>query len=211
MLAAYDFLGLSRGDLIDVAALASRGSLCLLGEPGAGKTTALHALIRDLPPPEDAGANHDAAIWVSLAEVTDREAFRELVARPVQARASRDQVVEGGPRPLTTLVLDGLDECPLPNIAKTLAGLLGAMFRNVDASVLRVFLGCRTADYLELVSSVLEEALSAFGVYVLAPLSRQNVSDLAASRGVNSADFLAAVVNTGAGPLASLPLTLDLL
>lgn len=85
------------------------------------------------------------------------------------------------------------------------------MFRNVDPSVLRVFLGCRTADYLELVGSVLEDTLSAFGVYVLAPLSRQNVSDLAASRGVNSADFLAAVANTGAGPLASLPLTLDLL
>jgi hypothetical protein len=50
MLAAYDFLGVPRGDLIDAAALASGGSLCLLGEPGAGKTTALEALIRDLPP-----------------------------------------------------------------------------------------------------------------------------------------------------------------
>lgn len=211
MLATYDFFGTPPGDLIQAATLASAGSLCLLGEPGAGKTTALQALIGDLPAPDDAALGQDATLWVSLAEVTDRAAFHELVARPVLARSPRVQGARRAPTGWTTLVLDGVDECPLPNTAKTLAGLLGQMLRDADTSALRVLLSCRTAEYPELVGSVLTGALPAFDIYVLAPLSRQDVHDLAASRVVEPDAFLSAVASTGTGPLASLPLTLDLL
>ena len=182
----------------------------MLGEPGAGKTTALQILVGDLPDPADATPGQPAALTVSLAEVTDRAAFRELVTRPVLTRAPRASAARRVLGAQTTLVLDGLDECPLPNAVKTLASLLREMIKDVDVSALRVLVGCRTAEYPELLDGLLRQSLLSFDVYELAPLSRQNVHDLAASRGAEPEAF-SAVAGTGTGPLASLPLTLDLL
>jgi hypothetical protein len=112
---------------------------------------------------------------------------------------------------MVTLVLDGIDECPLPNTTKNLSSLLRELFSQVDISGLRVLLGCRTADYPGLIDSTLREAFPAFGVYELAPLTRADVHALSASRCVDPEAFLTAVTVTGSGPLASIPLTLDLL
>src|ERR1700676_2944418 len=48
MLAAGSGLILGTG-LVAVSDLVEKGSFCLLGEPGAGKTTALRSVVRDIP------------------------------------------------------------------------------------------------------------------------------------------------------------------
>jgi hypothetical protein len=191
--------------LLRVTDLASAGSFCLLGEPGAGKTTALGTVVRDVPDVASTGPEQDAVLTVSLAEVTDLAAFRERVCAPALARAG----ASGGGR--LTVVLDGLDECPVPGAGKALAGLLRDFLGQVDATALRVIVGCRSAEYPQAVHDVLQSMLKPFGRFELAPLSRRDVAELASSRGVSAADFLAEVARTGTGPLASLPLSLDLL
>ena len=115
MLAAPGFAGHGDGGLTGIRALASAGSFSLLGEPGAGKTTALRSIIDGIPELDVAGPGQDAVLVVSLAEITDRAAFRDLITRPVLARIPAGQEEPEG---RLTLVLDGLDECPLPGGAQ---------------------------------------------------------------------------------------------
>jgi hypothetical protein len=93
MLAAPSFAGHGDGGLPAIRALASRGSFSLLGEPGAGKTTALKSIIGGIPEPDAAEPGQDAVLVVPLGEIADRSAFRELVTGPVLAR-----VPVGAPR-----------------------------------------------------------------------------------------------------------------
>lgn len=120
----------------------------------------------------------------------------------VAAASAGDQV---------TLVLDGLEECPIPGAGKALAGLLKQLLEEADASAMRLLVGCRSADYPPAVHEVLVSAFPSFALYDLAPLRRRDVEELTTSRGVPAEDFLNEVTRTGAGPLASFPLTLDLL
>jgi hypothetical protein len=189
------------GGLVEVEALAVQGSFCLLGEPGAGKTTALEVIAGRLPGPDAAG--RAPVVFVPMAEVTDAAVFRERVIVPALAGASA-----GG---RVTLVLDGLEECPVPGAGKALAGLLRQLLRQADPSALRLLVGCRSAEYPSPVHEVLAGAFPDFARYELTPLRRRDVLELAASRAVPADDFLKEVARTGTGPLASFPLTLDLL
>jgi hypothetical protein len=207
MLVAPGFPGGADGDLVEVARLESAGSLCLLGEPGAGKSVALQDLVKDIPGLDDAEPGQDAALFVPLAQIAERAAFHELVAEPVLTRVPGTSSASG----CLTLVLDGLDECPLPGGSKALAGLLERMLEKVDASALRVLVGCRTAEYPDVVDGLLAGVLPSFARFELAPLSRLDVMELAASREAEPTAFLATVADSGTGPLACLPLTLDLL
>lgn len=155
MLVAPGFPVGADGDLVEVASLASVGSLCLLGEPGAGKSAALQDLVKDIPGLDDAEPGQDAVLFVPLAQIAERAAFRELVAEPVLARVPGAGSAGG----CLTLVLDGLDECPLPGGSKALAGLLERMLAKADASALRVLVGCRTAEYPDVVDGLLAAAL----------------------------------------------------
>ena len=201
MLEAPRFVIGQPGGLVEVEALAEDGSFCLLGEPGAGKTTALDAIVGRLPGPD--GARHSPVVFVPMAEVTDATVFRERVIVPAIAGTSA-----GG---RVTLVLDGLEECPVPGAGKALAGLLKQLLQQADASALRLLVGCRSAEYPSRVHEVLTAAFPGFARYELAPLRRRDVLELAASKGVPAEDFLKEVARTGTGPLASFPLTLDLL
>jgi NACHT domain len=201
MLEAPGFVIGKPGGLVEMEALAGEGSFCLLGEPGAGKTTALEAIAGQLPGPDDAG--QAPVIFVPMAEVTDAAVFQERAIDPVLAGASAGRRM--------TLVLDGLEECPVPGAGKALAGLLRQLLRQTDPSALRLLVGCRSAEYPSPVHEVLAEAIHGFVRYELAPLRRGDVLELAASRAVPADDFLTEVARTGTGPLASFPLTLDLL
>jgi hypothetical protein len=194
-------------NLVEVASLARAGSWCLMGEPGAGKSSALQNLVKDIANLADAEPGQDAVLFVPLGEIAERSAFREWVSEPVLGRVPGVGSAGG----CLTLVLDGLDECPLPGGSKALASLLERMFEKADMSALRVLVGCRTAEYPDVVGGVLTKVLGTFDRFELAPLSRSDVMELAASRGAAPEAFLTAVADSGTGPLASLPLTLDLL
>lgn len=199
--------------LLPISELRNRKSLCLLGEPGAGKTTALKTLTTGLPTLDLARRDEPAVLSVALAEVSNRQDFHELVLRPIFSRVvqSGDTAAATRTKTLLTLVLDGIDECPLQNAPKTLASLLRDLFAQINRGDLRVLLGCRTAEFPAAIHEAMSDVDSAFSVFELAPLTRDDVGVLSASRGVDSDTFLDSVKETGTGPLASIPLTLDLL
>ena len=196
------------GGLTGIRALACAGSLSLLGEQGAGKTTALRSLIEGISRLDAAGPGQDAVLEVPLAEVTDRAAFREMITGPVLARIPAGAAASAG---LLTLVLDGLDQCPLPGGARVFAGLLRVLIGGADTAALRVLISCRSADYPAVVDELLTGKLASFTSYELAPLSRADIRDLTASRDVEPDAFLSEVSRSGTGPLACLPLSLDVL
>ena len=201
MLEARGFVIGRPGGLVEVEALAGDGSFCLLGEPGVGKTTALEAIAGRLRGPVCTGQGR--VVFVPMAEVTDAAVFRERVIIPVVTGTS------GGGR--MSLVLDGLEECPVPGGGKALAGLVKQLLQQADTSGLRLLVGCRSAEYPAGVHEALTAAFPGFARYELAPLRRRDVLELAASKAVPGEDFLKEVARTGTGPLASFPLTLDLL
>ena len=208
MLATPSFAGHGDDGLTAIRALAAEGSFSLLGEPGAGKTTALESIIDGIPELDAAEPGQDAVLVVPLGEIADRPAFHDLVTGPVLARVPAGQ---GEPEGRLTLVLDGLDECPLPGGARVFAGLLREMLKGADTAALRVLIGCRSAEYPAPVHELLAKALGSFRSYELAPLSRADITALAASRGAEPAAFLSEVARTGTGPLACLPLSLHVL
>jgi hypothetical protein len=179
MLAAAGSAGRGERGLTDIRALTSAGSFSLLAEQGVGKTTALESLISGIPELDAAEPGQDAVLAVSLTEITDRAAFADLITRPVAARIPAGQEEPEG---CLTLVLDGLDQCPLG--ARAFAGLLREMLKKTDTRALRVLIGCRSAGYPPVVHKLLARALGSFTSYELAPLSRADIRDLAASRGV---------------------------
>lgn len=176
---------------LPLANIAPRASVAVLGEPGIGKSRAL----RDLT------AGDSTVIDVGLDTVID---VHDLHNRLAGVDAAVD---EGVPPHRITVVLDSIDECPLPT--KVLLYHVEATLRRHPTP--RVVLGCRTADWPETLGPRLQALLPSLSVYELLPLGRGDITELAATRGVDGASFLTAVVDAAAVPLAALPLTLDLL
>jgi NACHT domain len=208
----------SPGGLEPVSSAATSGAVVMLGEPGLGKSTSLQGLVRDLPAWESVQAHEHGLAWVDLVEV-DATTFDELVTEPLQRLPSvasgEDRTgapsdgLEQATQPRLTLVLDGVDECPLE--PKRLVGRLRRVLSRRDLGRLRLLVGCRTADYSPALHEFLTALLLELRVVELAPLTRANVAALAEDRGVDADAFLAAVGAASAGALAAVPLTLDLL
>jgi hypothetical protein len=174
-----------------LAAIAPSTSIAVLGEPGIGKSRAL----RDLT------ASDSQVIDIGLDTVAD--------ARDLQDRlAAVDAAVAAGAAPdRLTVMLDSIDECPVQ--PKSLLHHLDATLQRHRAP--RVVLGCRTADWPPTLDARLRTLRPGFEVVELLPLGRADVATLAASRDVDGDAFLTAVIDAAAVPLATLPLTLDLL
>ncbi|SMF42887.1 hypothetical protein L603_003900000020 [Cellulosimicrobium cellulans J34] len=176
---------------LPLANIALRASVAVLGEPGIGKSRAVRELT----------SNDSTVIDVGLDTVAD---VHDLCDRLAAVAAAVD---EGIPPDLITVVLDSIDECPI-STKVLLHHLEETLCRHPTP---RVVLGCRTADWPETLSTRLQALLPRFDVYELLPLGRADIAELAATRGVDGSSFLTAVVDAAAVPLASLPLTLDLL
>jgi NACHT domain len=208
----------SPGALEPVSFAAATGTVVMLGEPGLGKSTSLQGLVRDLPAWEGAQAHENGLAWVDLVDV-DATTFDELVTEPLQRlpsvdpgedrRSAPSDGLEQATQPRLTLVLDGVDECPLE--PKRLVGRLRRVLSRRDLGRLQLLVGCRTADYSRALHELLTALLPELRVVELAPLTRVNVAALAEDRGVDPNAFLAAVGAASAGALAAVPLTLDLL
>lgn len=178
--------GWSAHDRIALASIGERQSFALLGEPGIGKSTA----IRHLIPPDD------GTVRVELNEIT--------TATDLEARL---RPTAEGSSPLSTIVLDGLDECPL-----SVKAVSRIVVQRVQANPeLRVVVGCRAADWYEPLASGLRAVLGRFDVLMLSPLTAADIEKLAEARGFDGSSFVQSVHDSGAESLAALPLTLDLL
>ncbi len=180
------------GAVVKPHVAAASGSLVLLGEPGVGKTTVFRRLIDA----EVAGENPRESVWVEAVALVD-STFQDLIGHHLQ-------IADGPP---LTLVIDQLDESPM-------LGRLPARIRAMSAAAvrpMRLLVACRTAEYPRDLTAVLEELTGSCTVADLAPLTRQQALDLVAGHGYPPEELIHAAVDAGAGALASVPLTLELL
>lgn len=165
---------------------AASGSLVLLGEPGVGKTTVFRKLM---------GADGECE-WIEAVALVD-STFQDLLGRLLD-------VADGAP---ITIVIDQLDESPMLH-------RLPARLRAMSSTVLRpirFLVACRTAEYPRDLTAVLEDLTGSCTVADLAPLTRQQALDLVVGHGYAPEDLISAAVEAGAGALASVPLSLELL
>ncbi|WP_156253899.1 NACHT domain-containing protein [Pseudactinotalea terrae] len=162
-------------------------SFVLLGEPGIGKTTSIRRFVGEGP----------TVTYIHLDEVGDVGRLHELMA-PCLSRAGTE---------MHTVVLDGFDECPLPG--KALARHVTAVVSGVQD--LRIIVSSRSADWYEPFGDSLGAALGGCATYELLPLTIGDIKAIAEERGCDGEAFIQAVRETAVGPLAGLPLTLDLL
>ncbi|WP_432825459.1 NACHT domain-containing protein [Dactylosporangium sp. CA-092794] len=197
------------GRLLPLQDALRSGAVVLLGEPGLGKSTEF----RRLREYGDAGGLR-VEEPVDGADLADAASFEELVGchlrtlppKPVPAGAA---TASGRPTPGLVIIIDQVDECP---ILQQLAGHLRRALDGRDTAGLRLVLGCRTADYPANLTVVLRTACGSCHLADLAPLTRAEATALASSvEGVDGEALVAAAVECGAGALASVPLTLELL
>jgi len=191
------------------------GAVVLLGEPGLGKSTEFEALGKSGQPAGDIGR----IIEVDGAEITDTATFDEIVGRylrslparatTAEALRSASDVGDAAAADRTILIIDQVDESP---ILQQLAGHFRRSLDGRDISTLHLVLGCRTADYPSNLTAVLTNMFGSCVLADLAPLTRSEATKLASSaKGVDGNALIAAAVESGAGALASVPLTLELL
>lgn len=199
---------LNSGGWMRPADAAGHGAWVLLGEPGAGKTTAFTELVpegeRDsLPDPGEAGT-----LWLTGAELDSVQAVDNRLGDHLKALPLVSDGDAGAGPPSLRIVIDQLDESAyLPNFP----GWLKRHLRGRDTRNLRIWLACRTADYPSALTDVLTAALGTCALGDLAPLSRKDAESLVDGTGIDVDGFFPAVINSGAGVLASVPLTLMVL
>ncbi|SES43460.1 hypothetical protein SAMN04488000_13157 [Lentzea albida] len=174
----------------------------LLGEPGVGKSSAFRALTATLPRLEDVSSEEaeHSVLWVDGADLID-VSFDAFVGR-----ALAELRVDGSAHQLT-LVLDQLDESPM---RERLPGRLDLALRGVEPCRVKILVACRTADFQDSMREVLERRFERCVLADLAPLSRADAVSLAGTR-VDGEALVDAAVSAGAGILASVPLTLELI
>jgi hypothetical protein len=184
------------GALVPARGLAEVGAFVLLGEPGLGKTT----FFSDVLTPEAVGQVEriDGA-------TLDHSTFEDLLGRHLEDVPAAD----GGRLPQLTVVLDQADESP---IITTLARILRQRLAGLHSRNVRFLVACRTADYPGALTKQLTDLCGTCVLADLAPLTRTEAVRLCDSiQGVDGASVVDAATAAGAGALASVPLTLNLL
>jgi hypothetical protein len=177
--------------------------LVLLGEPGAGKSTALRSEWERLR--GSLSADSELELWCDLSEFSSDERLVKEVFGSPQFESWRQ-----GSRVLH-LLLDGLDEArvSIPTIGK----LLVSKLRGLDIQRLRLRIACRTADWPGVFEASLQElwVKEDVGLYELLPLRRTDVQLACGNVGIDSNEFLRQVGRLGISSFGSRPLTLKFL
>lgn len=169
--------------------------LALLGEPGAGKSTAVAETAR-LVTTGVPVVSFDLAAYGS-----EDRLVREVFGDP--------SIVAWSPGSgQLCLVLDSLDEARarVPHVGAVIADRV----RRLPYDRLFVRIACRTADWPAGLEQSLEELFGAVAVVEILPLRQADVSAIAAAW-CDPSRFLEEVARAGAGPLAARPMTLRFL
>lgn len=188
-------------DILDTPCLA------LLGEPGMGKSLALERERDNI----DAliNASGGTTLWLRLRSyMTDLRLVHDLFESP-------EFDAWGNGSHTMHVFLDDFDECHLH--IQTLATLLVDGLRRYPSDAVRNRLRLRIASRTFAWPASLEIALQEvwgedhFAAYELAPLRRADAAMAAEIQGLDPTVFLSSIDNVQAAPLASRPVTLNLL
>lgn len=186
------------GDLLTAAVAGQAQVMLILGEPGLGKSTLLCQVEADLR------SQGRVVVFVDGADLTEESFDRELA--DVHALISSG---EGESGQLTTLIVDSLDESTM---ISRFARRLGNFLDSVDSSLLQLVMFCRTADVPSNLLPTLRQHIEVAPLVVdLAPLRRSEAAELAGGAGVDGQGLVTAAIARGAGSMAAVPLTLELL
>lgn len=177
--------------------------LALLGEPGIGKTETMRAERATID--ADVRSKGDQTLWLDLRSCGSEQRLEaKLFASPEFASWR-----EGGYR--LHVFLDSLDECLLR--VDTVAALLVDELQNCPVDRLSLRVGCRTAEWPNLLKEGLKELWpeGGFEAYELAPLRRVDVISAARANDIDPEALLRSVDEAEAVPLAIKPVTLGFL
>jgi hypothetical protein len=195
----HDFLRHSNPSAVRLVSLRGEACLALLGEAGLGKSTVIEAECAALT---SEGQN---VVRVDLGQVGgDESLVCQVFGEPGWAAWRAGGVL--------TLFLDAFDECreSLRNVAQI---LLRELRKLGGTDRLRLRIACRPGVWPDLLDEGLGRLWTGgVRVYHLAPLRARDAEVISGANGVaDPAAFLASVRQTDVGPLATSPLTLQLL
>jgi hypothetical protein len=181
--------------LVDVQRACSHACTVLLGEPGIGKSTELLGFVKQHS--ERGGI----AQLVELRGFGDEQRLLDELGLGFVGKA-------GGSPEHPVLILDSLDECPIPmaQVIELLKRALPALPRDAHLVVV-----CRTAAWPPILEAVLRGYYTDVGVYELLPLTHSQSAELAAAAGLDPEAFRDAVADARVAPLTASPNTLKLL
>lgn len=182
------------GYAIPLADLTNRRASLVLGEPGAGKTTALLRLAKVLP--RDTYAVH----LLDLRDCYSESSLESAFDRVEESDTGADRV--------HVLLLDSVDETRV--LIRKFVRFLERRLATLIRGNWRIIAACRTAESVRALDELFE-GLEAGAIHVLLPLRRADVVTIAESRGVDSENFLLQVAQHRLQSLAATPLALSLM
>ena len=190
-------------DLVTFDVIAEIPCLALLGEPGAGKTTILNSIVEDRKRCPSVGPAH--VLHVDLRSYGDESRLHRDIFESPQFLdwINSTDVLE--------IFLDSLDECLA--YTRTVAALLVDQFKRYPVNRLRLRIACRAADWPALLARELPSIWGPenFAAYELARLRRVDIGDFVDAIGLAPDPFLREIEHLDVVPLATVPMTLQLL
>jgi predicted NACHT family NTPase len=186
-------------DVVPFNAIASMPCLIMLGEAGMGKSTAAkqaYELIK---------AGGGECLWIGLGDYNSDTDLCNAIFR----NSTFQSWLQGNNH--LHLFLDSLDEGMLS--IQTLVRILKREFDKLSCDRLSLRITCRTADWPDSLEEKLKKKWGEdnVGVYELAPLRRRDVIEAAKDNDLNTAEFIQAIFDREAVPLAIKPITLKFL
>jgi hypothetical protein len=179
---------------IPLVSLRSRSASLVLGEPGAGKSTALRRLRSVLI--EEGTVVHLVDLKDCHSDLSLERAFDQIDTH------HRDHEGRG------VLLIDSVDEAPglIRNYVRFLENRLSVL---IDGGW-NIIAVCRTAETVRALDDLFEN-LQRDAIHVLLPLRRSDIKAIAESEGIDATEFAEQVRRRRLDSLAAIPFTLNLL